>query len=372
MSAPSPAAPEAAGQNATRRVLVVDDERDVRELCEAILGKAGCQVTTAASGEEALSLLPGDVDLLLTDLHMPGKVGGKDLAVAARAGGADAIIMTAFPDTESAIQAVKSGVFDYLVKPFTAATLRSSAERCFQKRDLLKALQESRNAKAEMDNAYQELAWTEKIKGIYGQFTSPDVVRMVLEQPGEFWKRGEERDITLFAAEVVNFAENVAGRPPQDKIDTLNRILNFLTEAIQAEMGHINQINGEAVMALFGAPVAIIDNAAAAVRAARRIRNLWGAFSASQRPTQGESPLGLRMALHSGRVITGCLGIKTGTEFSVIGPSLRTAEELLKTAKPGQVLMSRETARRTQKDYKLKNHGVCVGGAYRDEVWELE
>ncbi len=357
----------------TRRVLVVDDEPRVRELCQLILDKIDCQVTTAASGEEALPQVSGDIDLLLADLHMPGSIGGKELAVAARAAGkTDVIIMTAFPDTDSAIQAVKSGVSDYLVKPFSAETLRSSVERCFQKRDLLRSLQEAKNSRAEIDNAYQELAWSEKIRGIYGQFTSPDVVRMVLEQPDDFWKRGEERDITLFMAEVTNFSESTAAMPAQEKIETLNKIFNFLTEAIQAEMGHVNRINGEAMMALFGAPVGLVDHAAAAVKAARRVRNLWSAFSASRRGSRDAVPLGLHMALHSGRVVTGCLGIKTGTEFSVIGPCLRVAEDLLKTAKPGQILASRETARRVQKDFRFKNLGVYVGAAYHDDAWELE
>src|SRR6185503_6988147 len=171
-----------------------------------------------------------------------------------------------------------------------------------QKRELFRQLQQANNIKAELDNAYEEAAWTEKIKGIYGQFISPEVVRMVLDHPNDFWKRGEEREITMLLAEVDNFTDNVAAMPPEEKIETLNKIFNFLTEAIQAEMGQVNRINGEAMLCLFGAPVGLVNHAESALRAAQRIRNLWGAFAASHRAPKAAGPFGVKMAIHSGRV----------------------------------------------------------------------
>lgn len=365
-----------AAQNETKRalcsVLVADDEPRIRDLCALILSKMGCRVTQASSGEEALGLLADGVDVLLTDLHMPGPIGGKDLAVAARAGGkTDVIIMTAFPDTDSAVQAVRSGVCDYLTKPFTAETLRLSVRRCVEKREFFRELLEAKNMKADVDRAYEELAWNEKIKGIYGQFTSPEVVKMVLEYPHDFWKRGEERDVTLLLAEVAEYSENVAALPAEEKIETLNKIFNFFTEAVQHEMGHVNRIHGEALLALFGAPVALVSHAEAAATAARRIMNLWKAFIASNRFPPATGTFGVKIAVHTGRVLTGCLGIKTGTEYGVIGPVVRAAEDMLKTARPGQILVGRETARRTQKSIRSKSLGVYVGAPYQDEVWEL-
>src|SRR5262249_25480763 len=149
---------------------------------------------------------------------------------------------------DSAIQAVRSGVSDYLTKPFTAETLRLSVRRCVEKREFFKELSSAKNTKAELDAAYEENAWQEKIKGIYGQFTSPEVVKMVLEHPHDFWKRGEERDVTLLMAEVARFSENVESLPPEGKIETLNKIFDFLTEAVQAEMGHVNRIHGESLL----------------------------------------------------------------------------------------------------------------------------
>jgi CheY-like chemotaxis protein len=369
---PATETPPPSPQTQLCKVLVADDEPRIREVCGLLLGKMGCQVTLAASGEEALGLLSPETDIVLTDLHMPGPIGGKDLAVAARAGGrTDVIIMTAFPDTDSAVQAVRTGVSDYLTKPFTADTLRLSLQRCQEKRAFFRDLLEAKNMKADMDRAYEELAWNEKIKGIYGQFTSPEVVKMVLDHPDDFWKRGEERDVTLLLAEVARFSENVESMSPDGKIDTLNKIFNFLTEAIQHEMGHVNRISGEGMLALFGAPVGMVNHAEAAVTAAQRIRNLWKAFTASNKFVEAGGAFGVKIAVHTGRVLTGCLGIKTGTEYGVIGPVVRAAEDLLKTARPGQILLGRESARRTQKTFRVKSLGVYVGAPYPDEVWEV-
>jgi class 3 adenylate cyclase len=117
--------------------------------------------------------------------------------------------------------------------------------------------------------------------------------------------------------------------------------------------------------------VSQINHAESAVTAARRIQNLWKAFTASNRFPVNGGAFGVRLAVHTGKVLTGCLGIKTGTEYGVIGPVVRAAEDLLKTSRPGQTLLGRETARRTQKAFRTQKLGVYVGAPYQDEVWEL-
>ena len=102
------------------RILVVDDEPSIRDVCERLLRRAGHQTVSAASGAEALPRLSEGWDIVLTDLLMPGGVDGNEVVRRTRAaGGADAIVMTAFPDVESAIQAMRDGAYDYLIKPFS-------------------------------------------------------------------------------------------------------------------------------------------------------------------------------------------------------------------------------------------------------------
>src|SRR5437899_4713933 len=108
------------------RILVVDDESGILDICSQVLRRAGFEVSTASNGEEAVGRLHENWDLVLTDLTMPGTVDGNDLVWRTRASGnADVILMTGYPALDTAVQAIKGGAFDYLIKPFSVDTLRS-------------------------------------------------------------------------------------------------------------------------------------------------------------------------------------------------------------------------------------------------------
>jgi len=101
------------------RVLVVDDERPIRFLMEKELPRAGCVVTCAESGEDALERLrTQEFDVVLMDLKMPG-IGGLEALRRIRESGASAevVVLTGHPDVTSAIEAMKLGAYDYLTKP---------------------------------------------------------------------------------------------------------------------------------------------------------------------------------------------------------------------------------------------------------------
>ena len=117
------------------RVLVVDDERPIRFLMEKELPRAGCLVTSAESGEDALERLrTQEFDVVLMDLKMPG-IGGLEALRRVRESGASAevVVLTGHPDVTTAIEAMKLGAYDYLTKPFKLAeveiVLRRAAER---------------------------------------------------------------------------------------------------------------------------------------------------------------------------------------------------------------------------------------------------
>jgi two-component system response regulator FlrC len=119
-----------------RRILVADDEPDMRAGLRAVLERGGWAVDTAAGGGEALARLgEGGVDVLVTDLRMPD-VGGLELLRAARQAGLDtpAVVITAHGTIEDAVAAMKLGAFDILTKPFSPADLLRLAERALAER----------------------------------------------------------------------------------------------------------------------------------------------------------------------------------------------------------------------------------------------
>ncbi|MGC4092598.1 MAG: sigma-54 dependent transcriptional regulator [Polyangiaceae bacterium] len=118
-----------------RRVLVVDDEENLRLVLRTLLRRHGYEVETAANGDEALTLVDSfGPDVVLTDVRMP-KMGGLDLLQTLRAKGNDAtvIVMSAYGNMDLAIEAMKVGAYDYVQKPFkpdeVVLALRKAEER---------------------------------------------------------------------------------------------------------------------------------------------------------------------------------------------------------------------------------------------------
>ena len=105
---------------AKARVLVVDDEKSMRDLLSITLEKEGYDVLTAAGGEAAIEALRRDAtDAVITDLRMP-KVDGLQVLRAAKEISPDVavIVITAVASTETAVEAMKLGAYDYITKPF--------------------------------------------------------------------------------------------------------------------------------------------------------------------------------------------------------------------------------------------------------------
>src|SRR5690349_6233443 len=128
------------------RLLVVDDEENLRITTAAILEKEGYAVDTASSGNEAISLLAtADYDLVLTDLHMEA---GEGLAVLneirRNAPLTISVVLTGFASVESAIAALQEGAYDYLVKPCDIETMKHTIRRGVEHRKLMLAEQKAR------------------------------------------------------------------------------------------------------------------------------------------------------------------------------------------------------------------------------------
>src|SRR6266545_2181779 len=121
------------------RILVADDDQAILRTCRKILEHAGYEVTTAPDGDSALSLLKSShYDLFLVDMLMPGLSGLETVSLARQVDPTLMILMlTAYATIQTAVEAVKRGVFDYLAKPFTADQLRSAVEQSLRQKQLL-------------------------------------------------------------------------------------------------------------------------------------------------------------------------------------------------------------------------------------------
>ncbi|WP_447973459.1 sigma-54-dependent transcriptional regulator [Nitrospira sp. Kam-Ns4a] len=120
------------------KILIVDDERSMREVLSIMLKRAGYAVSVAADGEEAIAQLGKEIfDLVITDLKMP-KVGGLEVLKAVKEASPDTVVLviTAFASTESAVEAMKRGAYDYLTKPFQVDEVQLIIRNALEKRRL--------------------------------------------------------------------------------------------------------------------------------------------------------------------------------------------------------------------------------------------
>ena len=118
------------------RLLVVEDDPEMLETCSEVLERAGYEVVKAGSGREAEGVLrTSGVDVVVTDLKMP-KIGGLDVLRIAKEADPEivVILITAFPTVETAVEAMKFGASDYLMKPFSGEQLLAVVEGSLEKR----------------------------------------------------------------------------------------------------------------------------------------------------------------------------------------------------------------------------------------------
>jgi len=133
-----------------RTVLVVDDEPAMREMLVSLLEEEGIRARPAASAEEAIeSTRETDFDAVVSDIRMPGRDGIALLAELRQARPeTPVILMTAFGSIDSAVDAMRSGAFDYITKPFKRGAVIASLERAFELRALE---QENRRLRRALD-----------------------------------------------------------------------------------------------------------------------------------------------------------------------------------------------------------------------------
>jgi two-component system, NtrC family, response regulator PilR len=135
---PQASHPDTAPDPAAKRILVADDERSLRELLAIVLRREGHEVLLAESGEVALTALKrGPLDLLISDIKMPD-MSGVEVLRAAKATDASlpAIMMTAYASTETAVEAMRLGACDYLIKPFDVDELKLKVREKLDARQL--------------------------------------------------------------------------------------------------------------------------------------------------------------------------------------------------------------------------------------------
>lgn len=179
------------------------------------------------------------------------------------------------------------------------------------------------------------------------------------------------RDVTIMFTDIVGFTTMSEQMEPAAVAETLNVFFSAMTDVIFDHQGTLDKFIGDAILAVFGAPFEQPDHAQNAVAAAVEMRK------ALQRLNQDRkgAPLQMRIALHSGRVLTGDIGSPKRREFTVLGDTVNTTSRLESSvAKPGQIVISRDTYDRLNGSVRVTALGPVTlrGRASAIEVFAVE
>ncbi len=180
-----------------------------------------------------------------------------------------------------------------------------------ESRDELGQLAESVNSMA------KGLAEKEKVRDLLGKVVSHQIAEELLNNPVELG--GEEREVTILFSDIRGFTSYCEGKSPKDVLDALNRVLTAISDIIERHNGVVDKYQGDAVMALFGAPVKGDRDAENAMAAALEIIDALSKL---------DSQLSACVGINSGQVVAGNLGSQNRLNYSVIGDTVNLAARL--------------------------------------------
>lgn len=184
------------------------------------------------------------------------------------------------------------------------------------------------------------------------RFLSPLVVDEVLNLPEKHGLKGRDFDVSVLFVDICEFTRLSESLPPDQVMKILNSIYHVFGEVVFANEGTVNQIIGDAVMAIFGAPKEQTDHADRAVTAAIRLQNEMKSIEARE-----GVGLKIRIGVNSGRVTAGSLGSAERMEYTVIGDTVNVANRLCTSAEPGQIVISSATRSLLRKECTVSSLG---------------
>ncbi|MDD3579400.1 MAG: CHASE2 domain-containing protein [Desulfobacca sp.] len=197
---------------------------------------------------------------------------------------------------------------------------------------------------------FREKRW---LRQAFGRYVSAALVEAIIAHPERLELGGEEAEVTVLFADLAGFTGLAETMPPKSLIQLLNEYFSTMTEIILARHGTLDKFIGDALMAVWGAPVAMADHARLACQAALemqeamiRLQEGWS--------TQGLPRLAARIGLHSGRVLAGNIGSKERFDYTVMGDTVNLASRLEGVNKlyGTEIILSEDTYQRAA-DYFL-------------------
>jgi class 3 adenylate cyclase len=153
---------------------------------------------------------------------------------------------------------------------------------------------------------------------------------------------GERKLVTVLFADLKGSMELLADRDPEEARKLLDPVLERMMEAVHHYEGTVNQVMGDGIMALFGAPIGHEDHAVRACYAALRMQRRVTLY-ADEMQREGGTPVQIRVGLNSGEVVVRAIGSDLHVDYTAVGQTTHLAARMEQLAKPGSALITGET-----------------------------
>lgn len=190
------------------------------------------------------------------------------------------------------------------------------------------------------------------------RYHSPAVVSRILHDSGaDGAMHAQERDVSVMFCDLVGFTTLCEGLPPAQAANLLNSFLTSMTDVVFDHEGTLDKFIGDALLAVFGAPLDQPDHAFKAVTTAVAMRKALGELN----ERRGGPPLAMRIVINTGLGITGDIGSPRRREFTVLGDVVNTAARMEdEIAGPGQIVIAASTYEAVKDRVKARSLGTKI------------
>ena len=287
-------------------ILVVDDNRVNQLLLSRGLEQEGHTVVFAEHGREALDLLRSQrFDLLLLDVLMPELDGYgvlAELKLDSHLRDIPVIMTSSLDELDSVVKCVEMGAEDYLTKPINPVLLNARITASLEKKRL-----------------------RDQQRELISKFATKEVAEDLLTSG--FSLGGKHLDASAMFCDIRSFTTIAEAREPAETIELLNDYYTLMMDAINGEGGIVNQMVGDGLMAIFGAPLPRKDHCQEAVLAARQMIELIRLFNQEQ-AAQDKVQIQVGIGIASGHVVAGYTGTLHRATYTCVGDTVNVAARL--------------------------------------------
>ena len=288
------------------RLLVADDNKVNRLLLTRSLELQGHRVACAENGRIALDMLRTEpFDLLLLDMEMPEMTGFEvleHLMADARLRDMPVLVTSSLEGVAHVVRCIELGADDYLPKPVNPVLLRARINSSLEKKRL-----------------------RDQQKELVRRFATSEVAQDM--QESGFALGGRRVQATVMFSDIRGFTAMVESQSPEETIELLNTYYTLMFDAINSHGGVVNQMIGDGLMAIFGAPLPLADHPAHAVLAAIEMVAMIEQFNA-ERAAYGKAPIHIGIGVASGEMVAGYTGTQQRATYTCIGDTVNLAARL--------------------------------------------